>query len=185
MQPLDFKNAPSLKQLIHAWQENYGNWLLAIGLAVSLLTWSIGYFDMIPEIRAVRRPSRAAPVFNGRSLMVHVVDCASDEGKVVAMLYNGDGFDETSIPLRVESLPIDKQNAFWSIHNLPFGRYAVYAFHDVDGDDTVDPARERQGLSFRTDPESENDASASPATPYSKAVFDFEPDRRDVTIQLR
>jgi uncharacterized protein (DUF2141 family) len=180
----DFKKEPALEHLLRIWKENRGNWLVATGILVSLLAWAVGYFDLIPEITASKRPNMPSLVLSGKTLMVHVVGCSSNEGQVIAMLYNGDSFNENSVPLRIETLNIHEQNALWLVHNLSYGHYAVYAFHDVDANDMVDPARERQGLSVGTAAQSDEARSDNAPVDYSEAAFEFTLGKHEVTVNL-
>ncbi len=52
----DSRNEFALSLLQRAWQENHGNFLLVVGIIVSVLAWTIGYFQLIPDIRATSRP---------------------------------------------------------------------------------------------------------------------------------
>ncbi len=110
------------------WRENRGNWLLAVGIAASLLGCLVGYFNLIPEIEAIDVPNSPATFVSGNTLTVDISGCASDEGKVIAMLYDGRGFNDSSVPLRLEALEISHKQARWEIHNISYGSYAVYAF---------------------------------------------------------
>lgn len=185
MPRLEFKKEPALLQMQRVWKENRGNWLLAISVGICLSTCAVGYLDLIPEITATKRLGRPSTVLGGRSLLVHVVGCASNEGQVVAMLYEGESFDEDSLPIRIETLHIEEEKAVWSIHNVPYGRYAVYAFHDIDGNDQVKPGHELQGLSIDPKPYARAARDRSSKIDYSHAAFDFTASRQEVTVELQ
>ena len=184
----DFKREPMLRRIKSIWNENNGNWLLVTSLAVSLLAWSVGYFDLIPEI-STRGPSNAASsgpflIAAGRTLNVKVIGCESDEGTVVAMLFAADRFDVNSVPLRVETLEIKQLQATWAIHNLTYGAYVVVAFHDLNGDDQFNPDSERQGFSRRSG--SLRSATTDGRTvEVSDAAFNFDQDQQEVVVELK
>lgn len=184
MPRIEFNKEPALRQMHRAWGENRGSWLVAIGVAIGLLACAVGYLDLIPEITITRRTGKASLVLGGRSLLVHFVGCASDEGQVVAMLYDGESFNEDSVPIRIDTLRIEEQSATWSIHNLPHGRYAVYAFHDIDANDLVNPGQEPQGLSVDPKRLTEPASVSSSAIDYSHAAFDFTVNQQVVTVEL-
>lgn len=179
----DFKKEPTLDRLKRIWNENHGNWLLATCVVVSILGWSIGYFDLIPEVTAVKRPSNPSLLATGRSLIVTVVGCQSDEGQVVTMLYNADQFGPESVPIRADMLPVEDQQSVWSIHNLQFGAYVVFAFHDVNSDDELTPATERQGFSRRSDA-SDPLVAGHQLSDLSEAAFLFNKNKDEIVVQL-
>ncbi len=176
----EFKPESYPQLMRRAWRENRGNWLLTVGLVVSVLASIVGYFDLIPHIEAVDLPNTNVAVSGGNTLIVEISGCASDEGKVVAMLYDGRTFKDSSVPLRMEALEIREGVAIWRVHNLSFGSYAVYAFQDLDNNEVVDPTKERQGVSLNTD---------TPQGPsgfnYAAAAFDFSPNQKSVAVELR
>ena len=172
-----FKPEPISKQIRRVWRENRGNWLLAVGLLVSLLAWLVGYFNLIPEIEAVDHPNLGTTLIGGSTLTVDIVGCESDKGKVIAMLYDGRGFNDSSIPLRMQSLTIEDQRAHWDVHNLSYGSYAVYAFQDLDNNEVVDPKSERQGISFA-------DTEQGKPVNYAAAAFDFSPQQKSIKFEL-
>jgi hypothetical protein len=178
----DFKKERQGVRLARVWRENKGNWLLATGLIVSLLAWAVGYFDLIPTITASSsgaRPTVPGFMATGNTLIVHVTGCESDEGQVVAMLYAGKSFNKASTPLRVELLPIEEGEASWQIHNLPFGSYAVVAFHDANFDEVLQAGIERQGPIGRS-----GKGPGGKALSYSDLVFPFTTDGEEILIQL-
>lgn len=180
----DFKKEPSTVRLRRIWHENKGNWLLVTGVVVSLLAWSIGYFDLIPEITAIRHTAQPPTLLaTGRTLIVHITGCESDEGQVVAMLYEAEHFTAESVAARVELLRIENRQALWPIHNLQFGNYIVLAFHDLNADEQFDPKTERQGISRR--PSQPHPLAPDAAlSPTSEAAFTFNDDKEEITVQL-
>ena len=183
MPPNDFKQRSSSERFKQIWIENKGNWLVATGLVVSILAWSIGYFDLIPEVTAVRRSGTLSLLATGKSLIVRIAGCASDEGRVVAMLYDAENFSANSVATRIVALPIEHRAASWSIHNLQFGVYVVFAFHDVDDNEVLDPQKERQGFSRHptdTDPLVTLDQPA-----LSQFAFRFDEDDEEIVVQLQ
>ncbi|MCC6510467.1 MAG: DUF2141 domain-containing protein [Pirellulaceae bacterium] len=182
MPSTEFKQEPVWHQMLRVWRENRGNWLLLTGLLVSVLAWAIGYFRLIPEV-TVRRPSSPTYTLGVKALTVEITGCKSDQGRVIAMLYDAESFNETSVALRMEELEIVDQQAQWVIHNLPYARYAIYAFQDLDSNDTVDPTTEPQGLST-----GDNDSPATSTSTeinYSNAAFEFSPQHPSVQVELR
>jgi len=179
----DFKKEPEVARLSRVWRENKGNWLLVTGVIVGLLACVIGYFDLIPNITATSTNNKPSPpgfMATGTTLVVHIAGCESDQGQVVAMLYSGVSFDESSTAMRVELLKIHNREAVWAIHNLPLGPYAIVAFHDVNSDDVLQAGIERQGPIGR----SGKGPTDKPLT-YSDLVFQFDQDRQEVRIELR
>lgn len=177
---IDNKKETLAKQIRRVWSENRGNWLLAVGILVSLLGWLVGYFNLIPEIDAVDRPSQGTMLVGGNTLTVDITGCPSDDGKVVAMLYDGRGFNDASISLRMIALDIVDGSAHWELHDLSYGAYAVYAFHDLDGNELVDPKKERQGISINPDL-----VPPPKVFSYANAAFDFSPQLKNIKIELR
>lgn len=178
----DFKKEPEGIRLARAWRENKGNWLLATGLIVSLLAWAVGYFDLIPNITASGgiKPSVPGFMVTGNTLIVRITGCESDEGQVVAMLYAGESFNESATAIRIEFLSIEDRQAEWRVHNLPFGEYAIVAFHDANSDETLQAGIERQGPIGR----SGKGPGGKPLS-YSDLVFRFSEDQQEVLIPLR
>ncbi len=130
---ITFSTGTLSKQISRAWRQNRGNLLLGVAVVVSLFGWLVGYFDLIPVIETVDQPNLSSPLIGGATLMVEILDVHPIRGKVVTMLYDGRGFNDSSVPLRLEALPITDGRARWDIHNLSYGSYAVYAFQDLDG----------------------------------------------------
>lgn len=177
----DFKREPEGARLARAWNENRGNWLLATGVIVSLIAWAVGYFRLIPDVTAPRlRTSIPSLMTTGNTLVVKITGCQSDEGQVVGMLYAGESFSEAATALRVELLRIEDRQAVWHIHNLPFGAYAVVAFHDLNSDESLQGGIERQGPVGRNG----QGAAGKPLT-YADLIFQFKEDQQEVLIQLQ
>lgn len=174
------KTKPLIQQVRRIWRENRGNWLMGVAVLVSLLGCLIGYFDLIPVIDTVDSPNLSSPLIGGATLVVEISGSASDEGQVVAMLYDGRGFNESSVPLRMETLPITDGRARWDVHNLSYGTYAVYAFQDLDDNEIVDPKKERQGISL-TQPLPPESSDFN----YAAAAFEFMPQQKIVHVELR
>ena len=175
-----YKTESLFQQVRRIWRENRGNWLLGVALLVSLFGCLVGYFDLIPVIETVDGPNSVSPLIGGSTLIVEISGCESDEGKVVAMLYDGRGFNDSSIPLRLEALPISDGRARWNIHNLSYGSYAIYAFQDLDDNEVVDPKKERQGISLKQPLPPE-----STGFNYAAAAFDFMPQQKIIHVELR
>ncbi len=179
----DSRNEFALSLLQRAWQENHGNFLLVVGIIVSVLAWTIGYFQLIPDIRATSRPYSQSIFSTGHTLLVLVDNCASDEGHVMAMLYDAQGFNETATPLRIEELQIQLGQAEWRVHNLPYGNYVVLAFHDENGNDQIDVG-ERQGLSHNPDLPVEPDLETGRAL-TKVSTFAFDGPDKQISVHLR
>lgn len=183
MPQIDFKKHADPTRWQKIWHENYGNWLLSIGLVVSVVAWSVGYFDLIPEVTANPRGNVSSILATGSTLLVRVTGSPSDQGKVVVMLYHAENFNSDSVALRVEALEISNREALWRVHNIRFGRYIVIAFHDVDANEQFARGVERQGISVRAvDPDPE---SAERRHTLSDGVFSFSKDRLIVEVELK
>lgn len=178
MPGMDFKRESLLTQSKRIWRENHGNWLLVTGLAVSAMAWVMGFYGLIPEISEARRqyPASGMP---GKSLMVVITGCRSDAGQVVARLYDADSFGKDVEPLRSDALEIHRRAANWSIQNLPYGKYAAYAFQDIDGNGMCSPDLEPQGMTISHDPNGDGEIS------FANFAFEFTPTNTAVSVDLR
>jgi uncharacterized protein (DUF2141 family) len=63
---------------------------------------------------------------------------SSDDGKVIIALCNSDAnYKDHKSPFIGKSISINKNNAIIEFEDLPFGEYAIKAFHDEDANDDL------------------------------------------------
>jgi len=116
------------------------------------------------------------------NLTVQITGIQNSSGDVKAGLFhseesfNGKGEKFKGITVKAEN---DKMT--WSLRDIPFGYYAIKAFHDEDQDDDVDKkfGIPTEGFGFSNNPSIFFDAPS-----YDKAKFLFNTDSMTVEIKL-
>ena len=183
----DLKTESAFAQGIRVWRENKGNWLLATAVVVAFLAGVVGYFDLMPVITATARSSPQSVLATGNTLTAQITGCISDEGNVVAMLYEAETFGESATPVRMGSVPIGGQQAVWKTHNLGYGNYVIFAFQDINEDGQLGPG-EPQGISQNPKATSAPipASTAAPDSPTDQPrTFVFSAEQSVVVVQLR
>lgn len=72
------------------------------------------------------------------TLVVKFNGMSSDDGKVIIALCNSDAnYKDHKSPFIGKSISINKNNAIIEFEDLPFGEYAIKAFHDEDANDDL------------------------------------------------
>lgn len=105
--------------------------------------FAAGVFGLLSLGVMARADGESAPVKAG-TLIVELTGFDSDRGDVKVALYTPraadafpDGFKHAKRFLKV---PIKGRRASLRVRGLPYGTYAVSAFHDEDGDGQLDTA---------------------------------------------
>jgi uncharacterized protein (DUF2141 family) len=63
----------------------------------------------------------------------------NDDGKAMVALSNSEeDYDTRGQAFQSNQLQIKKNEALWTIQNLPFGEYAIKVYHDEDDDGEMD-----------------------------------------------
>ena len=121
---------------------------------------------------------------NVGNLAILVTGLKNDKGDVKIGLFNSrESWDGKEEKYKGAIIKIENKKAKWIIENLPFGEYAVKAFHDEDGDDKVDTnflgiSKERFGFS--------NNMKVLFSPPgYEKAKFLFNSQDMQIEIKLK
>lgn len=72
------------------------------------------------------------------TLVVKFNGMSSDDGKVIIALCNSDAnYKDHKSPFIGKSISINKNTAIIEFEDLPFGEYAIKAFHDEDSNDDL------------------------------------------------
>jgi uncharacterized protein (DUF2141 family) len=93
----------------------------------------------IPAIAAVAAspataPAAAPAAAKAPGLEITFADTVAQKGVIMLGLYNSEQGYNTDKPLRGAGIPVTHASVSTVFAGLPDGRYAVKAYHDVDGD---------------------------------------------------
>jgi uncharacterized protein (DUF2141 family) len=116
------------------------------------------------------------------NLTVQIIGIKNDSGDVKIGLFNTEeSFNGKAEKFRGITVKAEKNKFVWSLENIPFGYYAIKAFHDEDRDDEVDTkfGIPKEGFGF-----SNNPSIFAGAPSYDKAKFLFNTDSLTVEIKL-
>jgi uncharacterized protein (DUF2141 family) len=116
------------------------------------------------------------------SLTVQITGIQNSSGDVKAGLFNSEeSFNGNEEKFKGITVKAENDKMTWSLRNIPFGYYAVKAFHDEDQDDDVDTKLgiPTEGFGF-----SNNPSFFFGAPSYDKAKFLFNSDSMTVEIKL-
>jgi len=122
----------------------------------------------------------------GGDLVVRINGLSSDTGKVILALVNSveeykarkGGRD----PYLSATLSIKEGRAFYRFKNIPYGEYAIKAFHDENANGELDTnfigiPREAYGFS--------NNVRSLGMPDYEKVKFDFSTEQSEITIIVK
>lgn len=116
------------------------------------------------------------------NLTVKITNIKSSTGDVKIGLFNSEtSFDGKEEKFKGITLIADNDTIRWSLNNIPFGYYAIKAFHDEDQDDDVDT---KFGIPIEGFGFSNNPSIFSGAPSFDKAKFLFNADSMTVEIKL-
>jgi len=116
------------------------------------------------------------------NLTVQITNIKNNSGDVKIGLFNSEeSFDGKEEKFKGITVVADNDTIRWSLGNIPFGYYAVKAFHDEDQDDDVDT---KFGIPLEGFGFSNNPSIFSGAPSYDKAKFLFNTDSLTVEIKL-
>jgi len=116
------------------------------------------------------------------NLTVQITNIKNSSGDVKIGLFNSEtSFDGKEEKFKGITVLADNDTIRWSLGNIPFGYYAVKAFHDEDQDDDVDT---KFGIPLEGFGFSNNPSIFSGAPSYDKAKFLFDTDSMSVEIKL-
>ena len=117
-------------------------------------------------------------------LTVLIHNLKNNKGEVKIGLFNSeDSYNGKKEKYKGAMLKVENKQAKWVIENIPFGEYAIKAFHDEDGDDKVDTnfigmPTERYGFS--------NNVKGLFGPPsFDKAKFHFDKEEMQIEIKLK
>jgi uncharacterized protein (DUF2141 family) len=115
-------------------------------------------------------------------LFVIISGLKNNNGDLKIGLFNtSESFDGKEEKFRGAALKVDSSKVEWILRDIPFGEYAIKAFHDEDLDDKV-------GIKFGIPSEgfgfSNNPSIFSGAPSFEKAKFLFNTDSLTVEIKL-
>lgn len=116
------------------------------------------------------------------NLTVQIIGIQNSSGDVKIGLFNSEeSFNGKEEKFKGITVKAENDKIIWSLDNIPFGYYAVKAFHDEDQDDKVDTkfGIPSEGFGF-----SNNPSIFSGAPSYEKAKFLFNTDSMTVEIKL-
>ena len=136
---------------------------------VFLLVWVC--FSLFPLQSAFPQNPQSGSTKTG-TLTVLIDGFGSDQGEALIALFNSmEGYKTDAEAFRQEALPIRDGKSEWVLRDLPFGEYAIKAFHDENGNYKLDrnlfgAPTEAYGFS--------NNARGTLGPPdYKKAMFQF------------
>ncbi|MFO1062579.1 MAG: DUF2141 domain-containing protein [Pirellulales bacterium] len=174
-----------------SWGGNHGNLLVGMACCVMLLAWSVGYFQLIPEITITDSSNqpRVGPKPTSAVLNIEITGFVSKNGLCSIALHDLNGTATPALPIRNVALEITDENVLWSVSNLPFGKYAVIAFQDTNKDGILSlapgDAGEPRGISGSRDAKSPADDRSDPAKNLLEAAsFEFSQNGQRVLIEL-
>ena len=76
---------------------------------------------------------------NSGMLTIIITGLDNNKGDVKVGLFNSvESFEGKEKKLKGAILEIDNKRVEWLLKDIPYGEYAVKAFHDEDGDDKID-----------------------------------------------
>lgn len=117
------------------------------------------------------------------TLTVTIDGLESDRGSVrIALSNSEENYYDYPNPTLGVSAPIRKGIATWRFHNLPFGTYAIKAFHDENGDGELDT--NFLGIPVESYGFSTNSSGLFGPPSWEAARFLFEADSLTVWISL-
>jgi uncharacterized protein (DUF2141 family) len=89
----------------------------------------------LPAIAAVAASPATAPAASpAPGLEITFADTVAQKGVIMLGLYNSEEGYNTDKPVRGAGIPVTQASVSTVFAGLPDGRYAVKAYHDVDGD---------------------------------------------------
>ena len=116
------------------------------------------------------------------NLTVQIIGIQNSSGDVKIGLFNSEeSFNGKEKKFKGITVKAENNKIIWSLGSIPFGYYAVKAFHDEDQDDEVDTKLgiPSEGFGF-----SNNPSILLGAPSYDKAKFLFDTDSMTVEIKL-
>jgi uncharacterized protein (DUF2141 family) len=126
----------------------------------------------------------AAPADATGALLVRVVGLASSEGHVAVALYGSESsFASGEGAVATARLEIVDGAAEWLVPDLPFGRYALKAFHDRNANRELDRGR----FGIPKEPYGFSNGARSKTGPpsFDKARFLIDQARIEVEVSVR
>lgn len=112
------------------------------------------------------------------------IEVERPDGVVMIALYADAGSYSGGQPLTGRRVPVDGQTASVTFGDLPYGRYAIKAFHDLDGDGKlttnpfgapVEPFAFSTGAKAHYGPPEFDAAAVTITSPETKDVLSFLP----------
>lgn len=101
----------------------------------NMLIAAIALSALLPTATANAQPVAAATVDAKSTLTIAFTGLASTSGSILFSVYDSEAaFDRGGKPVRDAMIPANAAAIQTVIDALPAGRYAIKAFHDVDGD---------------------------------------------------
>lgn len=117
------------------------------------------------------------------TLTVRLSGFKNDDGTAIVALTNAEGFLRPNGAVHVQSVPIHDRLAVCVFTNIPYGKFAVEAFHDLNNNSRLDTnflgiPKEPYGFS--------NDARGSFGAPkYEQAEFSLVTPSLTIEIHIR
>jgi uncharacterized protein (DUF2141 family) len=145
---------------------------------------------MLAALGCTSRPARVADATDrgpetgsSAALEVRFLGLESDAGRVACALFEDrESFDSSEAPARGDRLLLEAGRARWMLE-LPYGDYAIKAFHDLNDNGTLD----RNALEIPSEPYGfSNDARGRLGPPrWEEARFRLDVPRMVLEIRLR
>jgi len=129
---------------------------------------------------AIAQGKKSAPKTG--NLTVQITGIKNSSGDIKIGLFNSEkSFNGKEEKFKGITVKAENKKMTWSVDDVPFGYYAVKAFHDEDQDDDVDTKYgiPTEGFGF-----SNNPSIFSGAPSYETAKFLFSADSMTVEIKL-
>lgn len=168
------------------WRIGSGDHLVSVLAACCAVVWVSGVWGngaWSDDGRVAAPRASDEELRDEGDLEVTLSGVESSEGRVVVALYgSAESFDESEEPLRSARLAPDGE-LIWRLEEVPFGTYAVKAYHDVDDDGELD----RGALGRPTEPYGfSNDARGRFGPPsFEAACFEHRSDVTAIEVELR
>lgn len=105
------------------------------------------------------------------------------KGAVMMGLFDSEDGYRTGKPVRGVRVPVDAADAQTIIEGLPVGRYAIKAFHDIDGDGNM--STNPFGMPVEPYAFSNNAVGAMGPASWADAAFDVTAGNTRVTITIK
>ena len=134
-------------------------------------------------LAAAVRPAPGAQNASVGTLTVRISGFTHTKGAAMVALTDAKGFLARNAALRQQSLPVREGQVTWVVRDVPYGSYAVQAYHDENSNRRLD----RNFLGIPSEPYGfSNDARSMMRAPtYEEAAFTVAAAAMTIEIRIR